>query len=462
MKCCHCKKVIPDDSKDDLCNTCYKDKLVCITFTEVATKYKLSGNDLKNIKTYGSRKYLLSDILALCEKLTKDLPETDKRKIAFKKQKDFIASLKEDNVKRENIKKGLIEAASDLLKKRNVDVQDKYIKELIEDISHNYAKDINTDVFKRSIEISEQVYNAYLKHQKELKKENELINSIKSLPEYNKYKDRIKKSKSFSRYVYEDDGTLEDAIISMKKEIKTWVELDAREDLLVERLKKDGLLKYKNDKRCKNYINGKRHSLDELIKEFDNEDKQYERYTKYSELAYKYSGLYPGQTVYYNYFNGVITFEQLEQEFIKSQDRMKRGLLINNFINQHTSERYWKCIQNKVHNNSKIKHFIENGGDFDAIKKILLDLEEECIMNINTLSDKWKTFLKNVNKDPGRIICKKEDLFNKLLFEFCDSDRKQILIKEKNEQNRAFLVYRCKQLNLNVNTDDPFSILITK
>ena len=94
MNCVGCGKEISKRYVDEICVECRFDPLVVISTTEIKKKYRLTDDDINNadlfsitFNTHGNigTKYLISEIEELVEKLVKDLPESDKKKLIREK-----------------------------------------------------------------------------------------------------------------------------------------------------------------------------------------------------------------------------------------------------------------------------------------------------------------------------------------------------------------------------------------
>lgn len=107
MNCYSCDNLITDKNKTkyELCKKCSFDPNIGITLTDVKKKYKLTEDELDDAELfcitfhsngYSGTKYLIAEVEELAEELTKDLDNTDSRRMAYLKQRNIMSSIKKE------------------------------------------------------------------------------------------------------------------------------------------------------------------------------------------------------------------------------------------------------------------------------------------------------------------------------------------------------------------------------
>lgn len=451
MNCLSCQK--PLKGEKEICKNCQGDKRFTISMTDIKTKYKILEEDLvnNNIRTFefqkghyfSNKRCLVSDIWILCDKLTKDLPDTNKKKIAYKTQRSVIEKLIKDLERGAELEIIIKENVNSLLKKYDIDMNND-VKEFIKGKSHEYSLKENADVFKASMEIAEEVNKYYLDKQLRLKRTQELGKLLK-----NQNMLFVQNTKIYKEYI-NNGGSLNNTFQLIQLEIVKKEEQDDRERLLKTELNKNGLTKYKDDKRCSHYVKYGQVSLDKLIADIVKDDIRQKKEDVFKNMTSKYR---VSKIIYANthdsYMNGQLTLSDAEQIYKSESEKHSRDNKVLGFINCTIGTRYRYLVLMKYKSNIQVQEYIIKGSiAFDKIKEIILDIEEEFVNADQNLSDKWKIFLKSVNRQPSRLINKDDRKIDTMLFDFCDSSNKQIQYTEQNINKRNYILYRCGQLGL--------------
>ena len=160
--------------------------------------------------------------------------------------------------------------------------------------------------------------------------------------------------------------------------------------------------------------------------------------------------------LYKDYVNGIVSIDYITENIKTESDMENRKKNVMDYIKTFSS-RHQKYILKNFNKNKQIQEeYIEkNSISLDTVKQILVSLEEDLINKATNLSDKWKAFLINTNKQ-GQLKCNKDVLFDHILFVFCDQNIKDSKLElpinnhhdDLDKQNILYIENRCRQLGL--------------
>ena len=489
MVCKFCQQATQKAS-DNVCFSCLQNPTVTIQQYDIKQKYKLTKLEMAKLKhlKYGIYKscYSLSDVWDYCEKLYKDLPANDKRKKIYLKEKASVEQLREkikvDTAALVIKKEQLLNEAKSLLTKYNIDIEKEVIPPNI--ISHphspsvaikfynliaTYATYTPFDVFGMAMKVANETYNYYLLI-KQILEQNKRREDIEELIK-SKYNDNqiayIHTPAVYfgmcNDYIINGKETIENVMAFIQRELNKKVSRDKRTILLKNAFTKDIQLTHvylqHTLRVCRTYVKHGKINLNDVIVQVKNEVIRLDRHNQFMTVAFQKSVLIQQCTrwkLYKDYINGLVSIDYVTDN-IKAESEMENRK--KNVI-EHVktfSHRYQRCILKNYNKNKQLQEeYIEkNSISFDTVKQILVSLEEDLINNATNLSDKWKVFLINTNKQ-GILKCHRDVLYDNILFAFCDHAVKngclELPITNKlnilDKQNMLYIENRCQQLGL--------------
>lgn len=209
MECYNCEKSITKYNKKQLCRECTFDPTIVISLTDVKRKYKLTEKELEEAALFSitfqihrntGTKYIISEVEKLAEEITKDLEDTDKRKIAFLRQKIIMKQIKTEKENLLEKKQKIEEHVKVLMQKldHTEDINECLIIELID----KYLKDPNISIFDAAYNVFNDIVKIIEEHKKKREKRENmdiLINEkidrkyIKKAKEHPTYHEYIEK-----------------------------------------------------------------------------------------------------------------------------------------------------------------------------------------------------------------------------------------------------------------------------
>lgn len=238
MECYHCKKKIKNS--EGLCEICYTNDSLIITYFEALRLYKLHPNDMSRAKIFHTKEeckweyvYLRGEFHEFMRGFVKDLPASNIKKRNFykldnvqkKKEEEFMTIYKNQDITRNIL--------DDLLEKEGVeDVIDVII--LKERLLREYiTKDIVG--LEPALFIFKQVTDMYHKIRDRVEREkviNALINKLIDPDFY----DEAKHHSSYSQYIA-GTGTLEENFTQIESHVESIKEREIRRNKMDEIIK---------------------------------------------------------------------------------------------------------------------------------------------------------------------------------------------------------------------------------
>jgi len=170
MSCVGCKKPVSKRLVAEICVDCRFNQEIVMSTTEAKKRYMLTDNDIAKAKLFSisfnvhgnvGTKYLISEIEQLAYTLSKDLPDTDKRKIAYTKQKAVKDEVKLQKDKLNDLKLKLKDEVMCSLSKYNIPLT-KSVIDNIDILIASHCKDCNINVFATATRIIDEVNRAYI------------------------------------------------------------------------------------------------------------------------------------------------------------------------------------------------------------------------------------------------------------------------------------------------------------
>lgn len=126
--CNLCNRRMECVKNSDICFRCQHDSTITITKYDIKKKYKLTENDIETYEfkyiytTFSNKKYQIIEVEELCKKLTQNLPQSNKKKIAYQKQKKIMDNIRNQKKEINIIKKNIIDNVYLLLRKYNINI----------------------------------------------------------------------------------------------------------------------------------------------------------------------------------------------------------------------------------------------------------------------------------------------------------------------------------------------------
>lgn len=203
LSCNLCNRMMECVKNSDICFRCQQDPAITISRYDIKKKYKLSENEIEEYKfkcvytTFINKKYQIVEVEELCEKLTQNFPTSNKKKIAYQKQKKIMDNTRNQKKELDIIKKNVVDNVCLLLCKYNMDISTN-IKNKINYQANKYCTNLTVNISSISLLILDNI----LEYNNQLVKEVERKKDLDFLINYNidkKYDQVVQ-----NLYVYDD------------------------------------------------------------------------------------------------------------------------------------------------------------------------------------------------------------------------------------------------------------------